>query len=434
MVNINTTPGDGGVRVGVDAFGEYGSAVFNDGTSDAFYDPIGIEAEAGTVYESLIAFRFIEEETRSFLSELGTNPVVAESTDTSVSSSFNIDNLNFQLEQSVEDLISEGSRTGSILSQEYTITNNGAETLSFELLRYLDGDLDFDGSISDTGGRRIRDDEEVLFETDGGENPVSSTTFVGITATGGDESSPGRFEIDEYSDLRDRIVQGIELDEQITGDSEDPDQFVDSGAYDITLALRNGFTLEPGESTNYTTNTVFGEGSPDRVNIVPGSGSIINSSDGEVIGEDDLNIPVYRFRNNSVSGTYIFTGEEERQTINQSFDNFVEEGMAFTVGSQPGDGLIPIYRFQSRTTPGTYTFVGEEERQGINENFSESFVEEGLAFYVYGAGSGQGTTFYRFQNTAQPGTYLFAGTEERENILANFPSFVEEGAAFEVGI
>ena len=146
-----------------------------------------------------------------------------------------------------------------------------------------------------------------------------------------------------------------------------------------------------------------------------------------------LSSPVYRFQNSNVPGTYLFAGEQEREAINENFDNFDEEGMAFQVGVEPGDGLIPIYRFQSLTTPGTYLFVGEEERQGINDNYSESFVEEGLSFYVYGAGSGEGTTFYRFQNTAQPGTYLFAGPEERENILENFPSFVEEGAAFEVG-
>ena len=78
--------------------------------------------------------------------------------------------------------------------------------------------------------------------------------------------------------------------------------------------------------------------------------------------------------------------------------------------------------------------MGEEERQGINENYSNSFDEEGLAFYVHSAGAGLGTTFYRFHNTGQPGTYIFAGSEERANILENFPSFEEEGAAFEVGI
>jgi len=44
-----------------------------------------------------------------------------------------------------------------------------------------------------------------------------------------------------------------------------------------------------------------------------------------------------------------------------------------------------------------------------------------------------GTTFYRFQNSDVPGTYLYAGPEERQNILNLFPNFQEEGAAFSVG-
>ena len=79
-------------------------------------------------------------------------------------------------------------------------------------------------------------------------------------------------------------------------------------------------------------------------------------------------------------------------------------------------------------------FVGESERENILENFSDSFTEEGLAFYTYDADSELGTDFYRFQNTVQPGTYLFATGEERENINQNFPDLVEEGIAFSVDV
>ena len=33
-----------------------------------------------------------------------------------------------------------------------------------------------------------------------------------------------------------------------------------------------------------------------------------------------------------------------------------------------------------------------------------------------------------------PGTYIFVGPAERQNILDNFPNFVEEGVAFEVEV
>jgi peptidyl-prolyl cis-trans isomerase A (cyclophilin A) len=55
-----------------------------------------------------------------------------------------------------------------------------------------------------------------------------------------------------------------------------------------------------------------------------------------------------------------------------------------------------------------------------------------VAFYALDSSRNLGTQIYRFQNTNVPGTYLFAGPAEAENILANFPNFSLEGEAFEV--
>ena len=177
-------------------------------------------------------------------------------------------------------------------------------------------------------------------------------------------------------------------------------------------------------------NPITGEGA------TPGStGSYtlsVTESESEPNPEDLLETDIYRFQNTNVPGTYIYVGETEAQNIRDNFDNFTEEGLAFQVATEPGDDLIPMYRFQSRVTSGTYIFVGESEREGIKENFSEQFVEEGLAFYVYGAGEDKGTPFTRFQNTSLPGTYLFAGPSEASNIEENFPNFQNEGFAFEV--
>ncbi|ELS03928.1 hypothetical protein Xen7305DRAFT_00036520 [Xenococcus sp. PCC 7305] len=129
----------------------------------------------------------------------------------------------------------------------------------------------------------------------------------------------------------------------------------------------------------------------------------------------------------------MFLGEEERSNIYHNFPNFVEEGMAFKVGNKPQDDLIAMYRFQSNVIPGTYLYVGEDERHSINQNYSDSFTEEGVSFYVYGAGEGKGDIFYRFRNTNPnlDSNYLFATGAEAENIRHNFPEYIEEGAAFE---
>lgn len=267
MVNLSTTSGDGGVRIGVDAFGAFGSSASGIDTSDAFYDPLGEATEAGTVFNSAVAFRLGTEGNRTFLSNLGSEGNFTETSSTDAQSGFSVENLNFNLSQSVSDLVDDGERRGSTLTQNYRITNSGTETVEFELIRYVDGDLEFDGSNSDSGGRLFRGGREILFETDAGENPLFATTFLGITGTGGSTETPGRFEIDSYSGLQSRILEGTALDDIIQGDGEDEDEFIDGSPYDVTLALRNSFTLAPEESTDYLTTTIFGSGSPSSVEV-----------------------------------------------------------------------------------------------------------------------------------------------------------------------
>jgi predicted outer membrane repeat protein len=127
-------------------------------------------------------------------------------------------------------------------------------------------------------------------------------------------------------------------------------------------------------------------------------------------------------------------------------DLFIENGVFVGNEAQKGGAIQKsdinkktiigsiFYNNQAAEGSAIYNSYSNTYIQNINENFSESFNEEGLAFYVYGVGEDEGTTFYRFQNEDKPGTYLFAGPEERQNILENFPNFTEEGAAFEVGI
>jgi len=51
-------------------------------------------------------------------------------------------------------------------------------------------------------------------------------------------------------------------------DDGNSDGFVDAGSgYDVTMALRNVFTLAPGESAVYRTETIFGSGAPGEADI-----------------------------------------------------------------------------------------------------------------------------------------------------------------------
>ena len=160
-------------------------------------------------------------------------------------------------------------------------------------------------------------------------------------------------------------------------------------------------------------------------------GQLVVDNDGSVLTDDDFARPIYRFQNLNARGTYLYVATQERAGVINNFPNFEEEGVAFHVSLEPREDFIPLYRFQSLLIPGTYIYVGDEERAGILENFSDSFTEEGLAFYIYGVGADKGTPFTRFHNDNFPGTYLYAAGEEAENIRLDFPNFADEGAAFE---
>ncbi|NJN23398.1 MAG: right-handed parallel beta-helix repeat-containing protein [Acaryochloridaceae cyanobacterium RL_2_7] len=273
---IFTPDGDGGVRVTVDAFGAFGSSV----TGNAVYDPVGEIGPAGTTFESGVAFRLTEETFRFFLTafEIGGSGGLEgseflSSTDTNATSRFQIGSLTFELDQTVVENFQDGQRSGSTLSQSYTITNTSSLPVEFELIRYFDGDLDFDGSLRDGGGSLIRDGQQILFETDGAGLPETSTTFIGLSSIGGSPIAENRFEAAAFDGLRSRILQGDVLRNQIEGDGNDADSFVDAGQdYDITLALRNLFSLNAGQSTSYLTSLFFGSGAPEDF-VIPNPGT-----------------------------------------------------------------------------------------------------------------------------------------------------------------
>ncbi|WP_330202846.1 hypothetical protein [Cyanobacterium sp. Dongsha4] len=147
-----------------------------------------------------------------------------------------------------------------------------------------------------------------------------------------------------------------------------------------------------------------------------------------------LDDPLFRFQNSDRSGTYLFAGEEESISIRKDYSPpFVEEGFAFNISYTPKEGLTRFNRFQNKIISGTYLFASEEESVSIRQNYSETFKEEGIAFYALGASANQGVDVFRFRNTQIEGTYLFALAEEATSIRQNYShTFVEEGIAFEV--
>ena len=271
---IQTATGDGGLRVTVNEFGGFRGAI---------YDPVGSKTPSDTTYDSFVALGIIGTNGTTgsrieLQSSASNNEAFTNFTNTTTNSTFTVNGLQFQLNQNVQDgLNATQVRIGSRLNQTYTITNTTSQTINFDLVRYVDGDLGFDGSISDGGGRIVQNEQEILFETDAGGTGQTDTTFFGITATGGTIPTTNRWELDDYSSLSSRVLGGNSLRNTIVQGDSNSDQFIDAGSeYDVALALRNVFSLAPGASTTYTTITRFGSGGADQLDVTPPTGGISN--------------------------------------------------------------------------------------------------------------------------------------------------------------
>jgi 6-phosphogluconolactonase (cycloisomerase 2 family) len=261
FASLDNGPGDGSVSIpSIDAYGQFFIAV---------YDPID-DAPAGTTFDSEVYFRFGNSGVRqSLIDASGGSGSSIRSLNDEANSSFNIGDLTFVLTQILEPVFDEfGSQSGTLLTQTYRIMNTGVSSQAFELVRYLDGDLEFDGSIDEGGGRlQLPTGEDLLFETDLGTSPETSTKFLGITGFGGTVPEVGRFQIEEFSVLQSAIVNGDLLTDDLSnfGNAVDGngDQFVDEGLeFDLSLSLANLFVLGASQSATYTTHTLFGSDSP----------------------------------------------------------------------------------------------------------------------------------------------------------------------------
>lgn len=272
---LTTGNGDGTVDVTVDGYGSFGSSVGTE-TTDATYDPVGAGIPAGTIFESAVAIRMNQSSgTRTWLTTgtLDFNqpslPVIPiNGNTTTATSAFNYSGLQVGLTQQMAPVLNDvNQQVGSQLTQTYVFTNPPtAPAANFEVVRYVDGDLLFNGSLTDGGGRLFSGTTEYLFEIDSATGASEDTTLVAISGVGGTIPVANRYEIDSFVGLRDRITAGTALDNLVTGDGGDADQFIDAGnGYDVTLGLRNLFSLQPGQSGTYVATTIWGSIAPENI-------------------------------------------------------------------------------------------------------------------------------------------------------------------------
>ncbi len=247
VVTLTNGTGDRSLSVTVDGYGSFGS---DSGAGDAIFDPNGPIGASSTVYDSGVYFSPVED----FLATgglAGRPPVAFTSFDSSTATStFDAGGYRIVLTQMVRR-----TSNGSTLEQTYQIQNLMSSTRSFNIVRFVDGDLRFDSSISDFGA--ASEDGRTLSEFDAGDNPQSASTYVGITDSGG---TPDGFTIQEYPYAQ-FIFEfgGIPPDDNgLIANDNNGDRVTDFG-YDVTLALESFFTTGGGQTVTYTTVTRFGD-------------------------------------------------------------------------------------------------------------------------------------------------------------------------------
>uniref|UniRef100_UPI00286B041B Calx-beta domain-containing protein n=1 Tax=Chamaesiphon sp. VAR_48_metabat_135_sub TaxID=2964699 RepID=UPI00286B041B len=257
-----------------------------------------------------------------------------------------------------------------------------------ELVRYFDGDLQFDGSIADKGGRIARNGRDILFETDSGDNPSAPTTFVGITANGGNTLTSNRYEIGQYSSLRSRILAGDPLSNLIAGDTNG-DSFIDSAPYDVTPAFRNTFSLAPGATTFYVTETLFGTGVPTQVSL----------PETITVAATDANA----FENNGDTATFMLTranaNDTKAITVNYTLSGAAINGTDYT------------------NVNGSVTFLAGQNTATVTVNPIADNITEGIESVVLTIDNGSG---YNLSDRSRQARITIAD----DNSIANLPTLV----------
>jgi len=264
--------------------------------------------------------------------------------------------------------------------------------------------------------------------------PLSAGTLIGATTLTSDQLNQG---IESESFIS---VQSVD-----TGVSETADlsliQTIDNlnpvvgDTIQITLSITNSGpgtasgiqirNLLPSGLTFNSFNAI--QGSYDATTGIWDLGNMRNGISRELT----ISATVNQNKRYSIDSEVIAVAETDPDSIPNNGSNNEDDFVSTVLNSSLPSAVLddPFYRFQNTAVPGTYLFAGETESQSIRDNYPQ-FEEEGFAFFLSDEEQDGLIRFNRFQNTDVPGTYLFAGDAESESIRTSYPQFEEEGIAF----
>jgi hypothetical protein len=252
LSNGNPHTTEGALSVKVDGLGSFGDP----SVGDAVFNPVGPAEAAGTVSSSDLYLSSAD----AFLQDCrdGKRSEEVSRSPASLVTRAAVGKIRIDLSQQVGPIT--GGR--STLIQTYTLANTGSSAVPLHLVRHVDADLYFDGSILDGGAASAGGRQ--LYEFDRSDDPAAPSTFVGIAGALGGADSPDRWTIQQF-DYRDEIraANGIRSsDDGVVHKDTNGDGIVDT-PYDVTLSQQwSVASLAPGASVTFVTETRFGREPP----------------------------------------------------------------------------------------------------------------------------------------------------------------------------
>jgi hypothetical protein len=254
---------EGALRVTVDGLGAFG--LNTPAAADAIFNPASLVfGPGGTTNTSnlYLGSSKLEDNGLVEVCVISESPLVTQAT---------IGRL--QLQVTLTQTLGPVTQGASTLTQSYEVQNQSGNTTNIALVRHLDGELAFDGSLTDGGAADASG--ATLTQLDN----LSSTgprAFIALTGVLEGDATPDRWTIQPF-DYRPTIETegGIPAKDSGVVHSE-------PGGFDVTLSQQWDAALTPEQSTTFTTRTTFDAIVPlARLTVAKtGDGSIVSAPPG----------------------------------------------------------------------------------------------------------------------------------------------------------